>query len=75
MLATLYLNDMKMPEKIRTLSSDFSVSQLSFALSAAFTEKNFVDVTLISDDKIPFHAHKFVLSACSPVLKTLLQKV
>ena len=30
------------------------------------------DVTLVSDDKIPFFAHKYVLSASSPVFKTVL---
>merc|ERR1739838_416826 len=33
---------------------------------------NFADVTLVSDDQIQTPAHKVVLSACSPVLKTLL---
>ena len=35
-------------------------------------EGNFGDVTLVSDDQIQNKAHKVVLSACSPVLKTLL---
>ena len=35
-------------------------------------EGNFTDVTLVSDDQIQTPAHKVVLSACSPVLKTLL---
>ena len=30
------------------------------------------DVTLVSDDKIAFKAHKFLLGACSPVLRDLL---
>merc|ERR1712212_979599 len=33
---------------------------------------HFTDVTLVSDDQIQTPAHKVVLSACSPVLKTLL---
>ena len=36
------------------------------------TEGHFSDVTLVSDDQIQTPAHKVVLSACSPVLKTLL---
>ena len=72
MLSILDLNVMNMPPKIKTLSSDFLVSHLCSALSSTFTDKPFVDVTLISDDQIPLHAHKFILSACSPVLKTLL---
>ena len=35
-------------------------------------EGHFADVTLVSDDQIQTPAHKVVLSACSPVLKTLL---
>merc|ERR1711936_979813 len=35
-------------------------------------EGHFADVTLVSDDQMPTPAHKVVLSACSPVLKTLL---
>ena len=35
-------------------------------------EGHFADVTLVSDDQIQTKAHKVVLSACSPFLKTLL---
>ena len=35
-------------------------------------EGHFADVTLVSDDHVQTKAHKVVLSACSPVLKTLL---
>ena len=35
-------------------------------------ENDFSDVTLVSDDQIQIRAHKFVLSACSPVLKNIL---
>ena len=35
-------------------------------------EVNFADVTLVSEDQIQTPAHKVVLSACSPVLKSLL---
>ena len=33
------------------------------------------DVTLVCDDKIQFKAHKIVLSACSPVFKTILNNL
>lgn len=36
-------------------------------------ESSFSDVTLVSDDQIPVHAHKVVLSLFSPVLKNMLQ--
>merc|ERR1712126_9874 len=35
-------------------------------------ENHFADVTLVSDELTPFEAHKFVLSACSPVFKEIL---
>ena len=43
----------------------------STVLSDIFEEKRFSDVTLVSDDQIPFQAHKFVLSAFSPVFKNI----
>merc|ERR1712129_131019 len=42
------------------------------SLSEKFTDIASADVTLVSDDQIPFQAHLFVLSASSPVLKDLL---
>ena len=41
-------------------------------LSEGFRDNDLADVTLVSDDKIPFQAHRFLLSAVSPVLKDLL---
>jgi hypothetical protein len=52
---------------------DFS-THLSSSISDVFTENSFSDVTLVCDDLIQFQSHKFVLSACSPVLKDLLLK-
>jgi len=48
------------------------MSNIISKFSDYFTEKRFPDVTLVSDDGIPFQAHKFVLSIFSPVLKNLL---
>ena len=45
---------------------------LSSSLNYLFKRNNYTDVTLVSDDKVQFQAHKFVLSACSPVMKNLL---
>ena len=44
---------------------DFNQKKLLFS-------NKFTDVTLVSDDKIAFKARKFVLGACSPVLRELL---
>ena len=43
-------------------------------LKGLLSRNKFTDVTLVSDDKNTFKAHKFVLSACSPVLRDLLVK-
>ena len=37
------------------------------------TSGDFTDVTLVSDDKISLKAHRNILSACSPVFKSILQ--
>ena len=55
------------PYKSKYFYNDFTTS-----LRDLFTKSNYSDVTLVSDDQIQFQAHKFVLSACSPVLKNLL---
>ena len=47
-------------------------SNIESGFSDAFTHSNFSDVTLVSDDKIPFQAHRYVLSASSPVMKNIL---
>ena len=36
------------------------------------TKRTFSDVTLVSDEDLPFGAHKIVLVSCSPVLRSLL---
>ena len=41
-------------------------------LRKLFIDKDLTDVTLVSDDQVPFQAHKLVLSLCSHVLKDLL---
>ena len=37
------------------------------------TNRSFADVTLVCDDQKKFKAHKFILQACSPVFKNLLE--
>ena len=41
-------------------------------LEDLFTEGKFMDVTIVSDDQVPFLAHKVILSVHSPVLKDLI---
>ena len=47
---------------------------LDLNLKGLLSRNKFTDVTLVSDDKNAFKAHKFVLSAWSPVLRDLLVK-
>jgi hypothetical protein len=61
-----------MQEEIFSLRWKVFSTHLSSSVSDVFTEKSFSDVTLVSDDLIQFQAHKCVLSASSPVLKSLL---
>ena len=45
-----------------TLKWKHFLSSVSSTLSDSFGENSFSDVTLVSDDKIVFQAHKYVLS-------------
>ena len=51
---------------------DFS-KHLDCTFQTNLTEGYFSDVTLVCDDQTKIPAHKMILSACSPVLKTLLR--
>ena len=42
-------------------------------LKEMMTSEEFADVTLVTDDKKQFKAHRNILSACSPVFKNILQ--
>merc|ERR1719318_693537 len=61
-----------MDQNLISLKSKFFHTNISSRLSDFYTETSYTDVTLVSDDQIQFQAHKFVLSACSPILKNLL---
>ena len=37
------------------------------------TTENFADVTLVCDDRKQIKAHRYILSACSPVFKDMLE--
>ena len=47
-------------------------SNQNYSLNELFNKNENADVTLVTDDKVTFPAHKIVLSACSPILKELL---
>ena len=48
------------------------ISNITSTFADVFTENKFTDVTLVSEDKIPIQAHRYVLSVFSPVLKNIL---
>ena len=54
------------------LTWNFFHQHASGFLEIESSEKNFADVTLVSDELTQFKVHKFVLSACSPIFKNLL---
>ena len=58
-------------EHFTLIHTDFNKDLVS-SLSDYFTDTILTDVILVSDKQIPFKAHKFVLSASSPVMKDLL---
>ena len=43
------------------------------SLSELRNDNDFTDVTLISDDKVKFSAHKVLLSSCSNMFKFILK--
>ena len=53
--------------------NDFQ-STISQSFKKLQVEKDFVNVTLISDDEVQLQAHKVVLSASSPFFKNVLKK-
>ena len=61
-----------MPQYNYNLKWKYLISNQKSSLSEMFKEKSFSDVTLVSDDQIPFPAHRYILSAFSPVLKNIL---
>ena len=61
-----------MHEEIITLQRENFICNLSSDISDLLTESHLSDVTLVCDVKIPLQAHKYVLSAASPVLKDIL---
>ena len=61
-----------MDDKI-SLKNDSFEFQVLCSRRALFVERNFTDVTLVSDDLTQFRAHRAVLAEASSALKNLLQ--
>ena len=62
-----------MSEKFALKWNDYQ-SNWNSSLSELRKDSDFTDVTLISDDKVKFSAHKVVLSSCSNMLKFILKE-
>ena len=62
-----------MSEKFSLKWNDFE-SNVSRTFGLLRKEKEFFDVTLVSEDHHQVEAHKLVLSACSPFFKNLLTR-
>ena len=56
-----------------TLTWHSCTDHLKNALKEMMTSSEFADVTLVTDDKQQIRAHRNILSACSPVFKSILQ--
>ena len=61
-----------MSEKFTLKWNDFQ-NNVSQSFETLRKEKDFFDVTLISDDQLQVPAHKLVLAACSPFFKLILK--
>ena len=65
---------------LTTMSEKFSLkwndyqSNWNKSLSQLRTDTDFADVTLISEDKVKFAAHKVLLSSCSNMFKFILRE-
>ena len=64
--------DSKVPTMVaNTISWHSFQTHTDELLSELYTTSKFSDVTLISNDKTHYKVHRFILSACSSVLKTI----
>ena len=61
-----------MKEEMSSLAYKSFNTHKNLTVHNLFTNHNFSDVTLVSDNQIPFRAHRCILSASSPVMKNLL---
>ena len=62
-----------MSEKFCLKWNDYQ-SNWNRSLSELRNDNDFADVTLISDDKVKFSAHKILLSSCSNMFKFIIKE-
>ena len=63
----------KLARKMYSLTWRTFADHMQRMMEYLMTSDDFTDVTLIADDKNSIKAHRNILSACSPVLKNILQ--
>ena len=68
------MNSKKVPERVKLTWQTYS-DHLRLMLHDMMKADDLTDVTLVSDDKHQFRAHKVVLSACSPVFKSIIDNL
>ena len=61
------------PQEMHTLTWNRYSDHLREMVNEMMTSSQFADVTLVTDDKQQIRAHRNILSACSPVFKSILQ--
>ena len=61
-----------MSEELFTLSSNNHESRCKDTFSRLWTERDFADVTLATDDNFQISVHRIVLGSCSSLFKRLL---
>ena len=72
-LSTIYLQFSKMYEDQVTYTSNSFKDDLLQHRQELFLRRQFADVTLVSDDMIPFRAHRSVLGLSSQLLNSLFE--
>ena len=63
----------KMIQEQYSLTWDFYSDHLREMLHKMMQSESLADVTLVTDDQKQFKVHQFVLNACSPVLKSIIE--
>ena len=72
-LSTIYLQFSKMYEDQVTYTSNSFKDDLLQHRQELFLRRQFADVTLVSDDMIPFQAHRSILGLSSQLLNSLFE--
>ena len=72
-MKTFYISSVAEMEKFSLKWNDFQTN-VSSSFSKLRAERDFFDVTLVSDDEVHISSHKLVLSASSDFFKNILRQ-